>query len=143
VSQSRLRIDRFNRMLRVRAFARISGSWRRVARDKPIAITFGISHYRERKKYGRAAPTKAVAGEKPTTGGGRLHGRPCKSRARHPCSGQLRRETDLPSRGSLSRNCAYRVRARARARNWISRRENTSPRGGAGYPGGRENGFTW
>lgn len=64
-----------------------------------------------------------------------------KSRTRHPSSGQLRRETDLPSPGSLSRNCAYRARhsrcspvPRARARNWISRCENTSPRGGAGYP---------
>lgn len=45
-------------------------------------------------------PTKAVA----AWGGKR------KSWTRHPSSGQLRRETDLPSRGSLSRNCAYRVR---------------------------------
>lgn len=52
------------------------------------------------KKCGHPVPTKAVV----TWGGKR------KSWTRHPSSGQLRRETDLPSRGSLSRNCAYRVR---------------------------------
>lgn len=66
-----------------------------------ITITFGVPHYHDKKcRAGRAAPTKAREKEK---------GRRKSRTGGHPSSGQLQRETDLPSGGSLSRNCAYRA----------------------------------
>lgn len=69
------------------------------------------------------------------------------SRTRRPSRrGQLRRETDLslPVSGIIiAKLCVSpppmqpSTPPRVQTRNWISRCENTSPRGGPGYPRGR------